>query len=63
MKVKFLKSPTGKYNLAYAEGSTAVIDGEKYPIDEMVKDGYITVIAEKAVEQKETRTTRSKKRK
>ena len=55
MEVTFLKSPTGRYGLAYNAGDTTNIDHKKFNIQEMIKEGFIEVKASKKTEKRETR--------
>lgn len=50
MKVKFLKSPTGMYRLAYSAGQETDIKDTKL-VDKMVKSGHAEVVEKKPVKK------------
>lgn len=66
VKVKFIKSPTGKFRMAYNAGHSGLVHKEL--ADKLIKEGYAVLVEQtKKVETKtnteaETATTTAKKR-
>jgi hypothetical protein len=49
-KVRFIKSPIGRFSLAYFEGDVASLDDKQ--ADELTEEGYAVLAAEKKPEKK-----------
>ena len=65
IKVKFIKSPTGKFRMAYNAGHSGLV--RKELADKLINEGYAVLVESKKVETKtnteaETATTTAKKR-
>ena len=45
IEIKALKGLSGKYGIGLPAGRSGMIDGDRHPIDKMVADGDIEVIA------------------
>jgi hypothetical protein len=65
LKVKFIKSPVGKYKMAYNVGHSGLV--RKELADKLIKEGYAVLVESTKVETKtnteaETATNTAKKR-
>jgi len=65
IRVKFIKSPTGKFRMAYNAGHSGLV--RKELADKLIKEGYAVLVETKKVETKtntqaESATATAKKR-
>ena len=58
-KIKFLKSPTGRFNLAYNAGQAGMVRAEL--VDSIITQGFGVIVAEKKVQRKQTATAKPTK--